>query len=248
MACRCCGMTRWVLLPADNTDDPTKLSADCLHLWLPAACCSVRKEPLGRSPSRGYKLPEGMGISIPCGRPQNVRVRLCDYYNSVCRKLGRAPISHNTGSSVQHTQWAFMTHNGVVPSPPPCCLHVCHTIMRHDALQAQESANSTQTVIFPDQPQHGKEEDALSHKMYLTSHHSFEPGASILLIKTACRYVHKVGSDPPLDTLAALCALAPVCLHLQASKSTERTTGPQQTLTQQPTALAWWTSEDSSAA
>jgi hypothetical protein len=37
---------------------------------------SVRKEPLGHSPSRGYTLkPEGLGTTIPAGRPLHVRVR-----------------------------------------------------------------------------------------------------------------------------------------------------------------------------
>jgi hypothetical protein len=36
---------------------------------------SVRKEPLGRSPSRGYNLPDGLGTTKPAGRCLHVRVR-----------------------------------------------------------------------------------------------------------------------------------------------------------------------------
>lgn len=51
---------------------------------------SVRKEPLGHSPTRGYTLkPEGLGKTIPAGRPLHVRVSTV----AVCTIIGSMPLA-----------------------------------------------------------------------------------------------------------------------------------------------------------
>jgi hypothetical protein len=49
-----------------------------------------------------------------------------------------------------------------------------HAICAGLAMQAQEATNSTQTIIFPRQ---ASDDDQQTHKMYVHSHRSFEPGA-----------------------------------------------------------------------
>jgi hypothetical protein len=64
-----------VILPRSRQarSDTTPTHTACLTVF-PACMHSVRKEPLGHSPSWGYSMPAGMGTTIPCGRPLHVRV------------------------------------------------------------------------------------------------------------------------------------------------------------------------------
>jgi hypothetical protein len=48
-------------------------------------------------------------------------------------------------------------------------------------LQAQEASNSTRSIIFPQQA--AAEEDQQTHKMYLQSHKSFEPGTCMRVLR-----------------------------------------------------------------
>lgn len=76
------------------------VAAQFTRLSLP---CSTRQAPLGQTPSRHYRMPDGLGTTIACGRPLHVRVR------ALC-----------VGGSIS-------SRRGSVSRPLPALLDVAHT-------------------------------------------------------------------------------------------------------------------------
>jgi hypothetical protein len=58
--------------------------------------------------------------------------------------------------------------------------------------QAQEATNSTQTIIFPRQP---SDDDQQTHKMYVHSHRSFEPGEQSVVCAACAADARCVGGS-----------------------------------------------------
>lgn len=89
-------------------------------------------------------------------------------------------------------------------------------------VQAQEATNSTQTIIFPRQ---ASDDDQQTHKMYVHSHRSFEPGA---YCRPCCSHVCWRQARSSLQK-SGRARLAPASPHPGVPAQTAVTAGEQAT-------------------